>query len=74
MPYEKCRDCGKPGHTTSESRLCGIKGHYPNFHHRSSVHTSVNIVQMWIKKSDRHLYKICDTNKSGPKVKWVPKR
>ncbi|KAL8157804.1 hypothetical protein AgCh_002496 [Apium graveolens] len=79
MPYEKCRDCGKAGHPTSESRLCGIKGHSSNSSDKSSAryksaNTSVNIVQMWIKKSDRHLYKICDTNQSGPKVKWVPKR
>ena len=79
MPYEKCRDCGKAGHPTSESRLCGIKGHSSNSSYKSSTryksaNTSVNIVQMWIKKSDRHLYKICDTNQPGPKVKWVPKR
>ncbi|XP_074346239.1 uncharacterized protein LOC141685011 [Apium graveolens] len=23
MPYEKCQECGKSGHTTSASRLCG---------------------------------------------------
>ena len=75
MPYEKCQDCGKSGHTNSASRLCGIKGHDTNSATRSkSVHKSVNIVQMWIKKSDRHLYKIYDTNIQGPKVTWVPKR
>ncbi|XP_074352229.1 uncharacterized protein LOC141691385 [Apium graveolens] len=79
MPYEKYRDFGKSGHTTSESRLCGIKGHSSNSSYRSSTryksaNASVNIVQMWIKKSDRHLYKICDTNLKGPKVKWVHKR
>ena len=56
-----------------------IKGHSSNSSYKSSAiyksaNTSVNIVQMWIKKSDRHLYKICDTNQPGPKVKWVPKR
>ncbi|KAL8145281.1 hypothetical protein AgCh_003468 [Apium graveolens] len=28
MPYEKCRDCGKAGHPTSESRLCGDKSKF----------------------------------------------
>ncbi|XP_074336561.1 uncharacterized protein LOC141673720 [Apium graveolens] len=37
MPYEKCRDCGKSGHTTSKSRLCGIKGHSSNSSYRSYV-------------------------------------
>ena len=75
MPYERCRDCGKTGHTTSQSRLCGIKGHNPNpSTSYKSVHKTANVVQMWIKKSDRHLYKIYDTNIQGPKVMWVPKR
>ncbi|XP_074343062.1 uncharacterized protein LOC141680857 [Apium graveolens] len=75
MSYEKCQDCGKSGHTNSVSRLCGFKGHDPNSATRSkSVHKSVNIVQICIKKSDRHLYNIYDTNIQGPKVMWVPKR
>ncbi|XP_074326959.1 uncharacterized protein LOC141664899 [Apium graveolens] len=46
MPYKKCRDSGKPGHTTSESRFCGIKGHFSNSSYRSStryksIHASV---------------------------------
>ncbi|KAL8132289.1 hypothetical protein AgCh_007965 [Apium graveolens] len=28
MPYEKCQDCGKAGHPTSESRLCGDKSKF----------------------------------------------
>ncbi|KAL8099137.1 hypothetical protein AgCh_031715 [Apium graveolens] len=28
MSYEKCQDCGKAGHTTSESRLCGDKSKF----------------------------------------------
>ncbi|XP_074342379.1 uncharacterized protein LOC141679918 [Apium graveolens] len=35
MPYEKCQDCGKSGHTNSASRLCRIKGHDPDSATRS---------------------------------------
>lgn len=74
MPYEKCRDCGSFGHP-SRSFACGIKGHAPNSSVRyKSKNISVNVVQMWIKKSDRHLYKIYDANNQGPNVMWVPKR
>ena len=75
MPYEKCKDCGKKGHATSQSRSCGIQDHSskPSSYNKF-VHASVNIAQIWIKKVDRHLYKIHDTNTSGPKVMWVPKR
>ena len=73
MPYEKSKDSDKKGHTTS--RPYGIQDQFskPSSSNKSK-HTSVNIVQIWIKKADRHLYKIHDTNSSGPKVMWVPKK
>ncbi|XP_063945855.1 uncharacterized protein LOC135151372 [Daucus carota subsp. sativus] len=69
MPYERCTDCNRKGHPTSKSILCDLKNHFANHF----VRASPNIVEMWIKKSERHLYKIVDTNTAGPKMKWVPK-
>ena len=73
MPFEKCRDCGRRGHTSSDSRLCGIQGHHSNSTLRYNA-PRTTVKQMWVKKSDLHLYKIYDTNQQGPKVMWVPKR
>ena len=66
---------GKKGHTTSQSRSCGIQDQSskPSSYNKSK-HASVNIAQIWIKKAHIHLYKIHDTNSSGPKVMWVPKK
>ena len=70
MPYEKSDTKGHP-----TSRSFGTQDQFPKpSSSNNSKHTSVNIVQMWIKKVDRHLYKIHDTNSSGPKVMWVPKK
>ena len=66
MPYEKCKDCGKTGHVSSKSKFCGIQGH-------TSKPYSPKIIQIWVKKSKKHLYNIVETNNSGPKVNWGPK-
>ena len=73
MPYEKSEDSDRKGHPTS--RPYGIQDQFskPSSSNKSK-HNSVNIVQIWINKADRHLYKIHDTNSSGPKVMWVPKK
>lgn len=72
MPYEKCTDCGKRGHVSAESKFCDKKGQTPK-PHNSYMHASIHTAQIWIKKTDRHLYEIIDTNNAGPKSRWVPK-
>ena len=66
MSYERCTDCSRRGHPSSKSILCALKNHFTNHF----VRASPNIVEMWIKKSERHLYKIVDTNTAGPKMRW----
>jgi hypothetical protein len=72
MPFEKCTDCGKRGHRTAESKFCDMKGHTFSSYN-SYMHASDNIARIWIKKSEKHLYKIVGTNQAGPNLRWVPK-
>ncbi|KAK1385648.1 hypothetical protein POM88_023383 [Heracleum sosnowskyi] len=65
MPYEKCKDCAKIGHIYAQSNLCGIKDHISN------SYSTCNIVQMWIRKADRHLYNIICLKAHIPRNKWI---